>query len=318
MDIASFASAAPAWILARLVEILPWLGTLLVGVFAAWLNYYFRAQGRIREAHHAEIKVEVLKPLLQGVESLLALLEQRRPPVGIGVERVEEPESPPRAVETPPVRHRDVLRAAVQQAGPAPWLGSPAEPAAVDRRLYECAKGQHLPDLVRTLEDLAVRVGAYCGRCLRLAEDVQEALTAGAPVRATVFRPPGEPRWLNPLRLARYVLDRRMGYSPSWLDRADSEGTLRMSDGTEVCRAPGRLDACVALVEGLLPDDGRAAALLAETRALASGVPAVRQAVEDALWMGRLEGRCQYLRSRGWRARVRSWWRRVWGRRGGS
>lgn len=139
---------------------------------------------------------------------------------------------------------------------------------------------------------------------------------ASRALGASVFRNPGDPPYLNPLRLARYVLDRRLGYSPSYLNRDNVEGSLRMmaEGGIEVCRAPGQLNACEALVEGFLPDDGRAVALVAEARALASEVPGVREAVEDALRMGRLEGRCQYLRSRGLRSRARSWWRRVWGR----
>ncbi len=316
MNVASFASAAVAWILARLAEVPLWLWTLLVGVLGTWLGHRLGAQGRSREAHHAEIKAGVLTPLLEWIDFLLAIVEQRRSPVAVDAERLPEEKPHPLAVETPPIHHRDSLRARVHQAGPVQWMLSKADHVAVDRYLYGCAKAHHLRDLIRAFEDLVVRVGEYCGRCLRLAEDLQEALTAGAPVRPTVLRPPGDPPWLNPLRLGGHILDRRLGVFAASLNQTNSEGTLRMSDGTEVCRAPGRVDACVALVDGLLPDDGRAAALLAEARALALEVPAVREAVEDALWMGRLEGRCQYLRSRGWRARVRSWWRRVWGRRG--
>lgn len=293
MDVVSLGSA-----------VLDWL-------FSAFRDRH-RADARVGERHHAEITAGVLVPLRQRVGFLLAILEKRSSPVAVEGEPLPDEEPHLRAVGISPVRYQGVLRPRVPEAQPVQGLLSDPRLAPVDLYFYKCTKDFHLPALIQEFEALAVRMAEFCGRSLRLAEDLQEALTARAPVPVTLLDVPEDGPGLNPALLARHLLNRRLGVEPSPLLANESEGTLKTVDGTEVCPAPGQLDACEALVEEFLQDDEQSACLREEAEALVPEAKDVQERLEETHRMGYLPGRCRYMKPPGWR----SWipWRRGSGR----
>lgn len=276
-----------------------WLQRLgpLVVLFAAWLAYYLPAKRRAREAHHAAIKKRVLEPLLERVNFQLSVLEQKMPPLVVDTEMVPSEDPRPRAVDPPPQQYRFVLRVVVPGELPTyPLLGADKF-APIDPLLHACAKASHLPDAIRSFEALEDRVREYCHECLRLTVQVQEKLMERAPVPATLSDRPTTGSWLNPARLALYILCYRLGVDRSPLRKGSNRWTLETpGNATAASGLPGQIDACAALVEELLPDDGSAATLLDQARLLIPEAEELAAEIRARLLMAHLPGRCRYLR----------------------
>jgi hypothetical protein len=272
------------------------LGPLLV-LLAAWLAYYLPAKRRAREAHHEAIKKRVLEPLLERVNFQLSVLEQKVPPIVVDVEMLPGEDPRPRVVDPPPQPQQFVLRATILGELPTYPLLGVAKFAPIHRLLYACTKTSHLPDVVLRFEALEGRLRQYCNDCLRVAVRLQQKFTEKAPVPATLSDRPTTGSWLNPARLALYILCYGLGVDRSPL-RKSSNGMLLEAPGTPIAARgmPEQIDACVALVEDLLPDDGSVAALLDQARLLVPEAEELAAEIRARLLMAHLPGRCRYLR----------------------
>ncbi len=293
-----------SWLHQHLTLVVGWLVTFLSSVvtsvlLAPLVSHRLRRASESRDAHFAELKENLLEPMLQFVrEHILPILDHQRGNVGISRKLLPRPSAG--VMEDPTDYTEDFCVRDVAEAPIDPTLDAPDDKVgwvASKGPLYLDASQRHFHKVFKMWGDLTKELAQYHVSCITKAERLRSEI-ANASSLPEFRLDPNVPEWVNARSLALVILYRQLGLAHHRFVRPPeghierlvykSSYTLAQGPPGEIARVVSRLDQLMKQTEAL--DGLKADAARIKSRALM-----LMTELESLLMMRKLRGKCKYL-----------------------
>ena len=190
--------------------LLPYVATAIVSAVGGYLGRYFQERRsrsyEARQAHFEVIKKKVLAPLIEQLDAYyIPILEHR----AVGVE-----------VEWKPIRKDGPIDERLVSDYKLSFKVKEAPTLEGDYHLYEDAKENHFPEIMKRWERFQGAVTQYCEACLTYAEEVRKRIVARVELPVCEYgHDYDREKWLDAYGLAIVILRRQLGDESAYLDK---------------------------------------------------------------------------------------------------
>lgn len=286
-----------AFTLSNLTLVVGWLVVIVAtAVLAPHISQRLRQSSEKRDDHLAELKREVLQPILAYLtDEVIPILEHRLGNVGICEARVPRPGA---SIMESSIAIREVYCYELVSENVASVLHRLPEesqrPAFFDSPLYRHAR-QHFRDLFEAWDLLLQEFDDYNAASIRHAEWLRSELARAIPLPE--YEDIQQRHWVQTIRLALVVLYRQVGlwaFPPSRMQDHDLQA-LDYAGARLVTGTPDEVQQCTTALDDLIGRRDQLDRLVARAAPIRARALQLKAKFEDHLQRRRLHGGCEYL-----------------------
>ena len=271
--------------------LLPYAATAAASFVGGYLGRYF-LEGRsrsyeVRQAHFQAIKEKLFDGLIDQLDTYyIPILEQK----AVGIEVDWKPIREARPIAERPVSDYKLS-----------FKVKEAHAVEDDDHLYEDAKANHFPEIMKRWEGFQGAVRQYCEACLTYAEELRRGIVERAELPVCEHgHDYDREKWLDAYGLAIVILRRQLSDESAHLDKfkggSNSDLVVLRDWNRHYTRGTSEeeVNQYLAIIDDLRLDDGQSRALCSDADELKTEAIKLKKELNGLKLLSKLPGDCPY------------------------
>lgn len=271
--------------------LLPYVATAGISLVGGYLGRYFQERRsrsyEARQAHFQAIKEKLFDGLIEQLDACYIPILERK---AVGVEVEWKPIREARPIAERPVSDHKLC-----------FKVKEARAVEDDDHLYEDAKVNHFPEIMKRWEGFQGAVKQYCEACLTYAEELRRGIVERVQLPVCEFgHDYDREKWLDAYGLAIVILRRQLGDESAHLDKfkdgSNSDLAVLRDWNRHYTRGTSEeeVNQYLAIMDDLRLNDSQSRALCSDADELKIEAINLKNELNGLKLLSKLPGNCSY------------------------